>query len=314
VLIGWLVLIGVFLWFYSPVFARLFRYWCSPDYQHGFFVPVFAAVLLWRRREMVDPLPDHGSWWAMAFFAVWALMWGISAFLSIERVGEWSILPFAAGVAVFLGSWRALRWAWPSIAFLFFMTPLPGAVEGRLGPFLQTIGTKASVYAIQVLGIPAVPVGVDGNVIQLPETQLEVVDACSGIKMLVLFFAICVGAAFWLRCSLWKKAVIVVSAIPIAVFSNVARITMTAVLHELVRKFPALFSENTQEVLFEFFHDFAGLFMMPLALVLLLALWKLMEKLFIDQAPEGPLALAGGFGGKPSAAGSRSTDSVQRHT
>ncbi len=95
------------------------------------------------------------TWWAVGFFALWAAMRLFSALFIVHRADEWSLLPLAAGVAVFVGGLAALRWSWPSIAFLYFISPLPGAVEGRLGPLLQTIGTRASIYLIQATGIPA---------------------------------------------------------------------------------------------------------------------------------------------------------------
>jgi exosortase len=377
-LIGWVVLIGIFLSSYSQVIVGLVRSWLRPDYGHGFFVPIFALVLLlvrgkmicgqskdedwwlnlaWSKGDWITALlrskttwigfiagaavavpfyvfcfsPEDSffwpeiliagcyggvlgglvllvaelfrhseresrqssdwTWWGLAFFAGWALMRLTSAGLGMERTDEWSILAFAAGVAVFMGGWRALRWAWPSIVFLYFMTPLPGAVQNRFSFLLQAICTKASVYAIQTLGIPAVVRGAEGNVIQLPERQLGVVEACSGIRMLMLFFAICVGAAFVLRCPLWKKAVIVVSAVPIAVFSNVARITFTAVLYHLAGLLPPELATSVEQWSDWTFHKGAGWLMMPLALVLLLALWRLLEKLVVDQVPKGPLAL-----------------------
>lgn len=302
VLIGWVALIGILFWSYicvpgtlipgpQSVFGRLVRtWWSQPDYGHGFFVPVFAAALLWRRREMVTPLPDRGSWWGIAFFGLWAVMRSASAYFAVLKYDELSLLPLLAGVAVFVGGWRALRWAWQSIVFLVFMIPLPGGVQGWLSPLLQKIGTGASVYVIQTLGIPVVVVGEESNVIQLPQAQLGVVEACSGLRMLMLFFAISVGAAFWLRCPLWKKAVIVIGAIPIAVFSNVIRITVTAVLYEMANRWPSLISEKAAQWLF---HDGAGLLMMPLGLVLLWGLWKLLEMLVVDSGPAGPLALGG---------------------
>jgi exosortase len=226
-------------------------------------------------------------------------MWLVSDYLVIPRAREWSILVFAVGVTVFLGGWRALRWAWPSIVFLVFMFPLPGAVQSRLSLFLQKIGTICSVYVIQTLGIPAMN---QGNKIFLQEGEpLEVADVCSGIRMLMLFFAICVGAAFWLRCPLWKKAVIVLSAPPIAVVSNVFRITLTACLRAVLN--PEL-AAKAQDVV----HDTAGLLMMPLGLVLLLGVWKLLDKLVIDRVPEGPLALGSPIPMKPSPADSHSTN------
>ncbi len=137
--------------------------------------------------------------------------------------------------------------------------------------------------------------------IQLPQATLGVAEACSGIRMLMLFFAICVGAAFVLRSPLWKKIVLVAAAVPIAVFANVMRITVTAILYDLAHRWPTVISEETAQWVF---HDGAGLLMMPLALAILWALWSLMEKLVVDESPEGPLAM-GNPSGKSPHAGSR---------
>ena len=169
---------------------------------------------------------------------------------------------------------------------------MTGVVAGAFRDFLQRLGTKISVYVIQTLGIPAVA---QGNVINLTEGQLGVVEACSGLRMLMLFFAVCLGAAFVLRCPLWKKVVIVVCAVPIAVLSNVARITVTAFLHETV----------SPELADKVFHDMAGLLMMPLAMLLLWGVWVLLGKLFLEQMPERPLSLSGSLAGVSRDAGDR---------
>jgi exosortase/archaeosortase family protein len=122
-------------------------------------------------------------------------------------------------------------------------------------------------------------------------TQLGVVEACSGLRMLMLFFAICLGAAILLRRPLWEKIVIVISAIPIAVFSNVVRITLTAFLHEQV----------SAELADRVFHDLAGLLMMPLALLLLWGEMVLLGNLFLEPVSEGPLSLGDSVAKKPGA-------------
>ena len=281
VLIGWLVLCGIFTWSYGPVLSGLIRiWWNEPEYGHGFFVPVFAAVLLWLRREMVDPLPEKGSWWGFAFLALWLLMRLASVYFNYPAVDRLSLLPFVAGMTLFVGGWRAMRWAWPSIAFLIFMLPLPGFLAGMLSQPLQKIGTVSSVFLIQTLGIPAAPLG---NVIKLEHTELGVVEACSGLRMLMLFFAVCVGAAFVMRCSVWEKIVIVVSAVPIAIFSNVARITLTALLHHM----------NLGKMADKVFHDGAGLLMMPIAMLLLWGEMALIKKMFLEPISDRPLSLGG---------------------
>ena len=209
----------------------LVRTWYQePDYGHGFFVPLFSLYLLWHRRGMVDPLPTKWSWWALPMFALSAVIRWASVYLHLSG-DHYSIFPMLIGVALLLGGWRALHWSWPSILFLAFMIPLPGSVKVMLAQPLQQVATASSVYVIQTLGLPSVA---EGTTIQLPSGPLDVEQACSGISMLMLFFAICVGAVLVLRMSLWEKCVIVASAMPIAVISNVFRVTVAGVLVELV--------------------------------------------------------------------------------
>ena len=218
----------VFFWTYWETLFTTVRVWCStPDYGHGFFVPIFAGFLLWQRQEMVDPWPNRGTWWGIPFFAVFALIRWLNLFLNYERDID-SLLPFLFGMTLVLGGWRALRWAWPSIVFLIFMVPLPDFVATALGAEAATLATVMSVYVLQTLGIPAIAMGETWNVIQLSlaENKLEVERACSGLRMLTLFFAICVGASFLLRVPVWKKIVLIISALPIAIVSNVARIVV----------------------------------------------------------------------------------------
>lgn len=314
ILIAWLVLIGILVWSYAAVMGRLIvdYWWGQPDYGHGFVVPVFALVLLWVRREMIRPLPDRGSWWGIAFFGVWALMRWVAAYISVHRVDEVSLLVFLAGVAVFVGGWRALRWAWPSIVFLIFMVPLPGFAQSTGRHFLQRLGTELSVRVIRTLGIPAAPTGAASNVIQLPERQLGVEEACSGLRMLMLFFAISVGVAFLLRGPLWKKIVVVLSAAPIAVLANVARITLTAVLYHLAGSGASAAGATLEQWAEWLFHGGAGLLMMPFALVLLWGLLAVLDRLFLEAVPAGPLALGRSPPGESGRGGSQAANNLPK--
>lgn len=289
VMAAWGVLLVGFFWTYWETMVHVVRVWyLTPDYGHGFFVPIFAGFLLWHRQEMVDPWPTRGSWWGMLFFAVFALIRWLNLFFNYERDID-SLLPFLLGLTLVLGGWRALRWAWPSILFLIFMVPLPDFLAAAMGGKLQRVATVMSVYVLQTLGIPAIALGQESNVIQLsaPNNKLEVARACSGLRMMTLFFAVCVGTSFLLRVPAWKKIILIVSAIPIAVVSNVVRIMLTGMLMEWVNADVGLF-----------FHDKAGWFMMPLAMLMIWGEMSLLASLLIETTMEGPLSF--GDRGGPS--------------
>jgi exosortase len=212
----------------------------------------------------------------LAFFVLFALLWMASIYFKYHVAARLAILPCMAGLALLAGGWRALHWSWPSIFFLGFMIPLPGFLSDFLRQPLQRVGTLVSAGIIQTIGIPCTP---RGNVIVLPSGELGVVEACSGLRMLMLFFAVCVGAAFLLRRAWWENVIIVASAIPIAVAANILRITVTAVLHEWV---------DTEWADY-LFHDLAGLMMMPVGILLLWGELWLLSKLVVDPGEDRPL-------------------------
>jgi exosortase len=272
------ILLGLFVFFYYKTILSLTNtYWTDPDYVHGFFVPLFSAFILWHRRDMLPSVPQKGSWWGLAFFAFWAFIVWSGAYFAYTWFEPFSIVPCLAGITLFVGGWQVFLWAWPALAFLFFIVPLPGLLSSFLSGPLQSIGTHVSVILIQTLGIPSIA---QGNQIILRDAQpLGVEEACSGIKMLMLFFTLCVGAAFIMRKPVWERVLIVVSAPPIAVLANVFRITLTAILFELAHQWPSVVSKEFAD---KVFHDFAGLLMMPVALLILLGEMALMSKLMVQ--------------------------------
>ena len=93
--------------------ASFGRTWTQDDYQHGPFVPLFSLFLLWYRRDMIIPFAGRGSWWGLPFLALWAVMRWAAVYFNFGSLPEYSMLPFFAGLALFVGGWQALRWAWP---------------------------------------------------------------------------------------------------------------------------------------------------------------------------------------------------------
>lgn len=192
-----------------------------------------------------------------------------------------SFVPSIAGLFLLVGGWKTLRWAGPALAFLLFMYPLPGFLDGGLLAPLQRIATIASTFCLQTLGISAYN---EGNYIYIGELKLGVVDACSGLRMLTIFVALAVAITLVTDRPIWERIVIVLSAIPIALAVNIIRITVTGILHLTVGT----------EIANKVFHDLAGWVMMPMALGLLYVEFQVLSHLLIDDGPAGPLPIGVG--------------------
>jgi len=271
-----LALASVIVIFFGDGIRLLAHRWANePDYSHGFLVPPFAAYLLWYRRGLAK-IGSGGRWLGALLILVSAGLRLSAAYYAYPLADIAALLPCLAGAVLMLGGWSLLRWAWPSVAFLLFMIPLPGVLSERLSGPLQHVATVSATYALQTIGVPAASIG---NVIHLSEEPpIMVVEACSGLRMLMCFMAITVGAAFVVDWGYLERLVIVLSGIPIAVASNVIRISSTGFVQE---HFGAPVAERV-------FHDFAGWLMMPIAcLIVAFELW-LLQRTF-PTSESGPL-------------------------
>jgi exosortase len=240
------------------------KWYTDPQYSHGFLVPIFAAVLLWLRRERLENAELTTAPLGLMAIGVGLALHLIGGRFSLEWLDMVSLLPVLVGLCLCLGGGAALRWAWPSIAFLAFMLPLPYRVETALSLPLRRLATAASTYVLQTIGFPAVS---EGNIIIIEEARVGVEEACNGLGALFTFFAITTGLVLVIQRRWLDKVIIVLSAIPIALFANVIRIVVAAMLASLVG----------QEAANEFHNSaWAGLLMMTLAVGLLwLELWIL---------------------------------------
>jgi exosortase len=278
---GALLLAAVLFTSYLGALGELvYRWGHEADYSHGFLVPVFSVWLLWQRRQLIASVsePVRGRWLGFGLVLGSALLRVVSMYFSFVLVEAVSFVVCVAGVIAIIGGLPALRWAWPAILFLFFMIPLPGVLANRLSGPLQHVATVSSTYLLQTLSITAIS---SGNVIWLSEGKIGVVEACSGLRMLMMFGAVTTAAVYLFALSRWEKACLIASSFGIAIVVNIIRITATGVVHELI-------GPNFAE---KIFHDFAGWIMMPLALSLLGLEVFLLAKLFPEGGPR-PVAMA----------------------
>src|SRR5579862_107413 len=149
-LIAGCVLSCILVWAYWPTLGEIADRWVNDSrYSHGYFVPVFSAYLLWARRDYLTGKVTTPSVWGFAFLVLGlaAHVFGVRYYL--DWISAASLLPTLMGLCLGLGGWTALTWAWPAIAFLAFMLPLPYRVEVALAHPLQRFATVASTVTLQ---------------------------------------------------------------------------------------------------------------------------------------------------------------------
>jgi len=234
--------------------AMVSIWWTDEDYSYGFLIPIISAYILWDKRDVIRKLHVKSSWAVLPgliFFVLLSIygILGSSGNISMPSLPILIIL-----FAIFCFGWAAIKELIVPLGFLVFMIPVPAILERYLGLVLKSVSSRMGGAIIDALNIP---VHVSGNVIDLGVTQLQVVDACSGMRYLFALLALGVVYAYFFEKATWKRIVAVLSTIPIAVITNGIRIGITGILTE---KYGAAMAEG-------FFHGFSGwvLFMVAFA-------------------------------------------------
>ena len=213
---------------YASVLTSLARqWWNDPNYGHGFLVPLFAGYVLWNRRDQWRTLPFRPSnfGFAIMLFAIGLRVLGmLGAELFLTRL---SLLVLISGMVLFLAGSQALRWMAFPLGYLLFMIPLPAIVYYQLTLPLQLLASRLGAGGLVALGIHTVR---EGNLLMLPNCTLNVVEACSGIRSLLSLLAAVVAFAYLAEPSKWKRGVLAIASIPIAIAINGLRLVATGVL------------------------------------------------------------------------------------
>jgi exosortase len=250
---------------YAPNFYLLASVWLvDPNYSHGWLVFPIALVILWQRLTAADSEPSQSAisrpWLGWCFLAT---ILAVRAF-AYERSYQWletaTILPAIACLVWSFGRWPLLRRAWPAIAFLVFMLPLPDAINNGIALPLQQVAAAGSTFLLQLSGLWAIQ---EGNVINLRTAhqemgRLDVATACNGLKMLMTLTATITATIILVPLPTWKRIVLMVSVVPIALISNIARIVVTGFCYYWMT------GPNSKA----WAHDISGWLMMPMALLL----------------------------------------------
>ena len=267
---GLAIVSGALTYSYWPNLTGLVQtWWREPDYTHGFLVLPIAIVIFSR----LWPTPDRAvpRVWAPGFAMILAVL-GLRAYLH-HRGSTWSETATFLLVVVALAfarlGWRTMRYVWPAFAFLIFWLPLPPAINSILSQPLQSIATKAACGVLHVTGLWVMP---EGNVIMVGSEQLEVAAACNGLSMLMSLAATVAATASIVPMANIKRLVLLASIIPIALASNVLRISATA----------WCYYHFGAKVGSEYAHDAAGWLMMPTAMAfvgleLMVMSWLIVE-------------------------------------
>ena len=258
------------LFVYGFVLVKLGHdWWTDENYSHGLLIPFIIGYILWIRRdsftrEAARPSTLWGG--ALVVLALLALFAGTAgAELFMQRI---SIVLMLAGIVVYFWGYRVLRFLLVPLGLLLLAIPIPAIIFNKIAFPLQIFASRCAVWSMTLFDIPVLR---QGNVIELlplgarTTRKLEVVEACSGIRSLMTLLTLAVVFAYftypksddgekngrlsWLKSfAWWRSVIIVLAAVPIAIFTNALRVSGTGVLSHYYGT----------EIADGFFHSFSG--------------------------------------------------------
>ncbi len=242
--------------------------WSHDDnYSHGFLVPIIVAYLVWTKKEQINALRP-----APSLSGIPIILLGLSMYLVGTIGAEWflkrtSLIIVLGGIILYLYGKAYFKLLLFPLVFLMFMVPLPAIIYSALAFKLQLF---VSIISTKLIALAGIPVFREGNILYVSTGPLAVEEACSGMRSIMALLALSALFAYLMYDSRFKQWILVASALPIAVITNVIRVTTTGIFAHYWGK---AFAEGI-------LHESFGWLVFVIAFILLFLLGKLLDVMF----------------------------------
>lgn len=255
---------SLLIYLYFDVFLDLIAVWDSKEeYSYGYMIPFVSLYLVWQQKEFLLNNSFKPSWLGFFITFIAILLYFVGVVGDVYFLLRFSFVFILIGfVLSFFGVKTTVKLLMP-ILLLIFSFPLPPILQSVLTAKLQLISSQLGVSFIRACDIP---VYLEGNVIDLGAFQLQVVEACSGLRYLFPLMSLAFICAYMFQVAFWKRCVLFLTSIPITVLMNSFRI---GVIGLLVDNWGIRMAEG-------FIHDFEGWIVFMLCFsILLIEMWLL---------------------------------------
>jgi exosortase len=216
---------------YFQMWEQLFSAWQNkPQVSHGYLIIPISIWLLNNIHKKSEPAKSEPSIKGVFLVSVGLILYMLASVSEVATLANVSYMISLAGLIVALFGFSTFKAYLFPYLFLFFMFPIPDILYLELTSPLKLFASNLSTSFISLLGFNVIR---EGNILQLPHFQMQVVEACSGMQSLISFVMLGVLLAFFFKGPCWKKFLIISFAIPIAILNNILRISGTGIVGEL---------------------------------------------------------------------------------
>ncbi|MBX3363837.1 MAG: exosortase/archaeosortase family protein [Phycisphaeraceae bacterium] len=207
------------------------------DWGHAFVIPLISGYVLWKRRDEIVRTPIETFWPGMI-----AVCLGLYCYLFFlvgvpnHMLAGGAMLLCLFGLVLTVCGTRMMRHIFLPLAFLAFGVTISESIMILVTFKLQQISSSGAFLVLSLLGgVMGFAVDISGNVLTVIEAsgerhEMNVAEACSGIRMVVAFIALS-GAVAMLSCrEWWKRLSLLALSVPVSVVMNVIRVTVLGLL------------------------------------------------------------------------------------
>lgn len=263
-LLFWLPPAALFLIIYFPTLRWLYERYTAADtyYSHGFLVPFVTAFLIWLKKEELKKIAWKPEPFGLAIIVASLLVHFASVLAEVFFLSGFSIVGLVFGMSLFLfGKIFTKKIAFP-LFFLAFMFPLPLVAVNAISFPMKFFVTKVVVFFLKF--VFNLPIRNEGFQIFFPNASLVVENPCSGLRSLIVMLALGSIFTYFLEAGRIKKALFFALSIPVALISNITRVTLLSLS---VYVYGGMVTEK-------YIHDFSGYLMFLIAFGGLWLLWR----------------------------------------
>ncbi len=208
------------------------------DWGHSFVIPLIAIYMIWQRREQIKATQTSIFWPAMIPFLLGILAYAYNLFMVRNHMlqGMSMILALGSIVLLLLGP-RMFRYLFLPVAYLVLMITIAEGIMLAVTFKLQLLASQGSWLMLNLIGSPFgwFSVDIDGNTLVILTSEgealpMNVAEACSGMRMVVAFYALAIAVALLGSPQWWQRIALILLAGPVAVFMNMIRVTVLGLL------------------------------------------------------------------------------------
>jgi exosortase len=269
---------SLFLLFKSEMMSMVSTWSDDSSWSHGFIIPLFSLYFLSQKKKEILEARTSPNYLGLAFLLCCIGLY----YFAVKMLGfgyprQLMIVPTVMAVILFLGGWRLVSYTWLPVIYMLFAVPLPERLYSKLTIPMRIFAAQIGGFLLNLVG--GLEATVNGVIIEVIykgkplDPPLDVAEACSGMRLLLAFFALGVAMAYLHYRPWWQRLVLLLSTLPIAILCNVVRVTVTGLIYVL----------GDPEYAQGIYHDMLGLAMLPLAFGLYGLLAWFMGSLFVEE-------------------------------